>query len=182
MTGPMGVPPRLVGVWQRRSISLDGGPPAETADVIWVQTGGPFADLRIDRATGAPVACFAGTTRWEAPSLIWHHEIDLAPVGRADVGAISCRDGDLVETGEMEIDGAVVAYVEVWGRLPLGDGVVVVESERTETGMRVRVGAHQIVVDDRRPTGGAFTATYTRNGVVVLSVDTPALCGEAVAR
>ncbi len=72
-----------------------------------------------------------------------------------------------------QLDGAPVAYTEVWRRLPPAvTPAGPVEAERSEGRVRVRVGHHQITVDDRRPAGGTFTADYTVDGRVTLAVDT----------
>lgn len=199
----MSVPAAFVGAWQRRSIAFGDEPPGETLDVIWLQTGpGPFADIRIDRATGAPVACFAGTTTWTPPQLTWHHELDLAPIGRPDVGTVSWHGGDLVETGETVLDGETVAYTEVWHRLPPTGEVADHTTDAThdpddhaagpgplpapapapaptpaaeaERGEgRMRVRVgHHEIRVDDRRPGGPFTATYTVGGRVALAVDT----------
>ena len=65
----MTVPSEFVGTWVRRSISIDGSPPTEWEDVVWIQTHTYFADLRLPRPgadplPGAPTTpwAFSGTT------------------------------------------------------------------------------------------------------------------------
>jgi hypothetical protein len=165
----MTVPDEFVGAWRRRSIALDGGAPAETATVIWLQTHSAFADVRVDAASGAAVACFAGHTSWQPPQLHWRHDLDLAGQGRADIGTVAWRGHDLVESGETDVDGTVVPYVEVWRRLPGAAGEL--HTDESPERMRVVVGVYEMLLEDRRSSGGAFTARYFRNGEVVLSID-----------
>jgi hypothetical protein len=165
----MTVPNEFVGAWQRQSISLDGGAPVETATVIWLQTQSAFADARVDVDSGAGLACFAGHTSWEPPRLHWRHDLDLAGHGRADIGTVAWHGGDLVESGETDVDGAVVPYVEVWRRLPGATGQL--HFDESPEHVRVVVGPHEMIVEDRRASGGPFTARYFRHGDVVLAID-----------
>ena len=114
------LPDCFIGAWARVGLSIDGGPEEENADVLWLQSATWFADRRIDRATGRPVACFAGYTTWDPPTLRWHRLIDLNPEQCEDVGHVDWEDGDLIETGVFPFPGTggPVPYLERWRRLP----------------------------------------------------------------
>jgi hypothetical protein len=170
----MTVPDEFVGAWQRQSIELDGREPTETAAVIWLQTQSAFADLRLDVHSGAALACFAGHTSWQPPRLHWRHDLDLAGSAHADIGAVAWLGDDLVESGETDVDGAVVPYVEVWRRLPGAEGTL--HTDESPEHMHVVVGVHEMFVEDHRSTGGLFTACYSRRGNVVLAIDGEQAC------
>jgi hypothetical protein len=165
----MTVPPMFVGAWQRRSIAFDGGEPSEDATVIWVQGHSAFADVRVS-LDGVPLASFAGHTTWDPPALRWTHHIDLADgvPALADVGVVRWEGDDLIESGSTLVDGVVVPYVEVWRRLPGSDGVVVEENDATR--WRVVIGPHELLADDQRAAGGAFSACYRHDGAAVVQI------------
>jgi hypothetical protein len=164
------VPERFRGVWRRVSLAVDGEPPAEHADVVWVQTGRDFADIRVPHFGYGDIvtpACFAGTTRWDDPHLRWSHELDLDRDPRApgdpadaDVGHVRWDGADLIESGTLRRGDRTVAYVEVWRRLPGGDGVLLSRWSADRTRILVRAGDHAVTVADDRPSGGCFRACY----------------------
>jgi hypothetical protein len=177
------MPDELVGAWERVSVALDGGPPDEPADVVWVQGRSAFADLRVPRVgvgarveapdlpygTRSVARCFAGHAAYEAPNVRWHHTIDLAgePADEDDVGHVCWDAGDLVEEGTFLNDGVAVSYVEVWRKLPNGAGRVV---EITDAGfVHVEIGDHALTIEDTRDAGGAFVARYRRCGELALA-------------
>jgi hypothetical protein len=173
------MPDEFVGAWERVSVSLDGGPSADPARVVWLQGRSAFGDLRLPRdgadgadlpyGTGSVPRCFAGHTSFEPPNLRWSHTIDLAGelADKDDVGFVRWKDGDLVEEGTFLIDGIAVEYVEVWRRLPDCNGRVV---EITDTGfVHVEVGDHALTIDDKRDSGGSFLARYRCRGELSLS-------------
>jgi len=161
------IPERFQGAWRRVSLTVDGGPPIEPAEVVWVQTASAFADIRVPRMGFGdlhPAVSFAGTTRWDEPHLHWRHELDLDP-GRppdddGDVGHIRWDGGDLVESGTFGDDGLEVPYVEVWRRMPGSDGPTQHWVSPDGTHRFVRAGDHAITVADERPTGGTYRACY----------------------
>ncbi|MEY2437342.1 MAG: hypothetical protein QOF97_2178 [Acidimicrobiaceae bacterium] len=173
------MPVELVGAWERVSVSIDGSTPAAPATVVWLQGRSAFGDLRLPRdgvdapdlpyATASVARCFAGHATFEPPNMRWSHTIDLAGVlaDQDDVGHLRWHDGDLVEEGTFLIDGIAVPYVEVWRRLPDSTGRV---AEITDTGfVHVAVGDHSLTIDDKRASGGSFTARYQLRGERVLS-------------
>lgn len=159
------IPPRFHGAWRRVSVALDGGPPHEPAQVVWVQAGTAFADVRVplDGAVDAAVS-FAGTTRWEEPDLVWDHQLDLTGGSTEDRGTVWWTGGDLVERGSFLVDGELVPYVEVWRRLAGSTGPALSMVRADGHGLLVRAGDHGLTVTDDRPTG-AYRACYrSRDG------------------
>ena len=120
----MTVPAWITGAWVRTARSLDDGPPDECSDVIWLQVGPWFVDLRLPRPGREPSHPFdephAFSGRLEVVSregagarVAWHHDLDtLAPGvghdGDPDAADVVVRDGVLIESG--------TGYVEWWGR------------------------------------------------------------------
>ncbi len=163
----MTVPDELVGTWVRTSISLDGAPPDEWEDVVWVQTRSHFADLRLPRAgTVAPANAprspwaFSGTTESEPGRLRWIHSVDSHRPGSpdphaGDEGDVRWQDDDpgsgiLIETGSF----GATRYEEVWQRVEAsahGDPLVLEAPDGA--GRLVRVGDHSVVVAEHSSTG-----------------------------
>lgn len=179
------IPPEFHGVWQRASISLDGGPAVEPQHVIWVQAEAAFADLRVphvtreddrerDQLVDEPSA-FAGTTVWEPPCLVWHHELDRGPLASphpadedthggggdsGDRGEVTWQGGDLVETGVLERGDRALPYVEVWRRLTRPGEAALALATTDGGGRIVQVGDHAITLVDDRPTGSELRTAY----------------------
>jgi hypothetical protein len=160
------VPARFRGAWTRVSLAVDGAPPSEHADVVWLQTERDYADLRVPHLGYGDIVApmsFAGTTTWTDPFLRWGHHLDLDPgrgPGDADVGRVRWAGDDLVETGEFADGGRRVAYEEVWRRLPnAGGGAECLWSDE-RTCVTVRVGDHALTIADERAGGGHFRACY----------------------
>ena len=74
------------GAWRRAGRSIDGGPSVEPSDVLWLQVGTHFADLRLPRDGGAvsdvydrPQA-FSGVLHVDeaadSPIALWIHDLD----------------------------------------------------------------------------------------------------------
>jgi hypothetical protein len=177
------IPRRFQGAWRRVSIAVDGGPPGEACDVVWVQAASAFADIRVARPGYGdlhPPASFAGTTAWRHPHLSWRHDLDLdagrSGAGRSpedtgdtgdvgDVGRVSWDGDDLVEAGTFDDGGRPVPYVEVWRRMPRSDGPTHEWASPDGTHRFVRAGDHAITVADERAAGGTYRACYrTRHG------------------
>lgn len=152
-------PAALTGAWRRASIAIGGAPPTEPAQVVWIQVGDEYVDLRVPHDGGAEPASFAGTTTWQEPHLRWRHEIDLAPDPPEDVGALHWEGDELVETGTFERSGATVGYVERWRREPGGDGEVLALRRADGLGLLVQTGDHALAACDDRPGGGPYRAS-----------------------
>lgn len=120
----MTVPPWLTGPWVRTARTIDDGPPDECSDVVWLQVGPWFADLRLPRPGWVPAHAFdeahafSGRLEVRSPEgpgarVAWHHDLDsLDPrgeqTGGPDSAMVEERDGVLIESGE--------GYVEWWDR------------------------------------------------------------------
>ena len=120
----MTVPEWIMGPWVRTARSIDHGPPDECSDVVWLQVGPWFADLRIPRPGRAPAHAFDSTHAFSGrlevlgdeasgARVAWHHDLDTADPGDAhgsdpDTAVVVVRDGVLIEWG--------AGYVEWWDR------------------------------------------------------------------
>jgi hypothetical protein len=118
------VPPWLTGPWVRTARSIDDGPPDECSDVVWLQVGPWFADLRLPRPGCAGTHAFDTAHAFsgrlevigsEGPGLrvAWHHDLDSidpdgSHPGEPDSAVVQVRDGCLIESGP--------GYVEWWDR------------------------------------------------------------------
>lgn len=146
------IPARFWGAWTRADLVLDGVAQEETARVVWVQGPSRFADLRVARADGVPVACFAGTTSWDPAGrpggdgrLRWARAFDLRPAGAEDEGDVAWDGPDLLESGVFPFPGTdgPVPYVERWRRL--ADDAPI-QAWAADTGVAVQAGSHAVVV------------------------------------
>jgi hypothetical protein len=118
------VPPWVTGPWVRTARSIDCGPPDECSDVVWLQVGPWFADLRLPRPGRAAAHAFdtahAFSGRLEVlgaggpgARVAWHHDLDSldrdgSEPGDPDTADVEVRDGCLIECG--------AGYVEWWDR------------------------------------------------------------------
>jgi len=154
------IPAEFTGGWERISIAVDGGPSCEDMTVWWLQSVTKHADLRVPLAPGGEGMAFAGTTRWQAPSLTWLPDLEWIPSGELDTGAVSWDGDDLLEAGTTTVDGREVSYVERWRRMP--DSAAPLLAMSRPGGRLVRTGALALTIVDERDTGGTFTATARR--------------------
>ncbi len=165
---PIPLPAEYVGAWYRVDIAIDGGEPAETQTVWWLQASFAFADIRVPLAEGGDADSFAGHTTWEAPALTWDRHLDLHQHPVADTGTITWDSDDMLEDGVFGFAGSeeLVAYRERWRRLPDpgGSGYVAL---RNDTGRLVVVGNHAITIVDDRATGGSYRAVGWRRPSVL---------------
>jgi hypothetical protein len=143
-------------------LATDGGPLVERSDVLWLQVGWFFADLRAPRLPGDPEAgdldvaqAFSGRIDYQSPRVTWFHDLDTTarPAGHADTATVACRDGVLLERGD--------GYLERWRRKVGGMRAMVIQRENPGTGAPsariVRVGDHAVAVwDDPAPAGAAM--------------------------
>lgn len=77
-----------------------------------------------------PEEAFAGVTTWDARSetLRWHRSIDHSQRADQDLGRVEWHDGDLVEHGTADVEGARIDYTEIWRRRSQpGEAVVIAE-------------------------------------------------------
>jgi hypothetical protein len=153
-------PEWVSGAWRRVSIAIDGEAPIENADVVWLQAGDAYADLRIPRHDDVAAVSFAGETRWDEPRLRWAHHLDLAREESDDVGVLDLQGDDLVETGSTVADGREVEYVERWRRLSRSRPPYLALRREDGLAVVVQAGAHALTVADDRDTGGEYRACY----------------------
>jgi len=122
--GAVSVPEWLQGAWVRASRSIGDGPPAECSDVVWLQVGPWFADLRLPRPGRRArhpfdeAQAFSGRLAvlhrsGAAARVAWHHDLDslAGPDGHPgppDEATVTDRHGVLIESGD--------GYVEWWER------------------------------------------------------------------
>ena len=103
----MGLLP-YAGGWRRDGIQVADGPLRETQDVLWLQVGDDYADLRL--GPGADYA-FAGVTVVGAGKVTWTHVVETAGDGFEDTGDMVAIPGGFAERGSFR-DGR--PYLEVW--------------------------------------------------------------------
>jgi hypothetical protein len=153
------------GVWRRRSIAIDGGPPAKSARVLWLQATEAFADLRVPIDRAEPIEAFAGTTTWAAPRLTWHHTVDWnGGFAGYDCGDITWQEGALVERGLFTDGERTRVYEEIWDRVDDDVPCIVLGGRDAVV---VRVGAFSLAVRDDRARGGTFdvrSSAWTSTG------------------
>jgi hypothetical protein len=134
---------------------------------LWLQAGSAYADLRVPVVHDGEVVCFGGTTEWDGRRLTWRHLLDRTAWHGTDVGLVSWRGGDLVETGVLTVDGRRRQYEEVWRRIGVAgdDGMVVLAGEADDgrlTGLLVAVGGHAVALADHRPAGHFVAGSWRR--------------------
>lgn len=156
------IPAEFTGGWVRQGISIGDKPPGEDAVVWWLQAPTLHADLRVllvDSGvdTSAGLTSFAGTTTWDGSALTWTRLVDLEGFDGTDTGVASWDGADLLESGTFSSGNGLTRYTERWVRLPGSEGPLWA-CHRDEERL-VRAGNYAITIADRRPSGGAFTAT-----------------------
>jgi hypothetical protein len=103
----MGLLPHAGG-WRRDGIQIGDEPLRETQDVMWLQVGDDYADLRL--GPGADYA-FAGVTVVGDGKVTWTHVVETAGDGFEDTGDVVAIPGGFAERGSFR-DGR--PYLEVW--------------------------------------------------------------------
>ena len=153
------VPAELSGVWRRRDLVV-GDEPRDDADVLWLQAGDWYADVRIPHDDGGgAVEAFAGPSSWAPPHFTWFHDVDWLGSFPEDVGHLEPAGDDLIETGTFTIDGAEVPYRELWARSGPGTPHVALVAEGSfGRAVVVQVGPHRIALTDGRSVGAGVAA------------------------
>lgn len=138
---PAGVPAWLPGVWRRRARSLDGGRLEEPSDVLWLQVGEHFADVRVAGpgvgATPHPLdasQAFSGQVSHRQFVVTWVHDLDTTarPPGHRDTAEVAVEGDVLVERG--------VRYLEEWRRQHAPGPTAVLEARGSVPGeLRARI-------------------------------------------
>ena len=133
----------LQGGWRRQGRQLDGdsgatasGDAAEISDVLWIQAGAYFADVRVARPNAGPLSeldatqAFSGSVTCERRVVIWHHDLDTMgrPAGYEDRAEVEPHGCDrLCEWAP--------GYLELWRREGEPDaGTAVLEKHDRRTG------------------------------------------------
>jgi hypothetical protein len=96
------------GGWRRDGIAVGDGPLRESQDVLWLQVGDAYADMRLG---GERPWAFAGVTTVTSSRVTWTHVIETAPDGFEDTGEMVPIPGGFAERGTFS-DGT--PYLEVW--------------------------------------------------------------------
>jgi hypothetical protein len=97
----------LQGAWRREGRSLSDGPPAEVADVLWLQVGRNFCDLRtpFSQSEAANILdtpqAFSGTVQVDEGAISFHHDLDSLRRDPAhpDAGTVHRKEGVMFERG-----------------------------------------------------------------------------------
>ncbi|HWE65645.1 MAG TPA: hypothetical protein VG298_03285 [Acidimicrobiales bacterium] len=152
----------LQGAWRRDGRTIADGPAEEVADVLWLQVGRHFCDLRSPRPRSSsghlldqPQA-FSGTVSVAGGDISFHHDLDSLPRDPAhpDQGTVHRREDVMFERGP--------GFEERWimATLP-GDDVGLAElyslsGDRSELLARlIRIGPLVLAVWGGRSAGGA---------------------------
>jgi len=134
--------------------------PDDDDDVLWLQAGRWYADLRIPTIdTGGAVEAFAGPARWDAPLFTWDHHLDWLGTFPSDEGTFEDVGDELVERGSFVDGDRDVPYEERWERAAESANFLVARSTSAPgRGVLVEVGAYRLVLVDAREVGGEFSA------------------------
>src|SRR3954447_26151218 len=103
----MSLLPTVAG-WRRDGIAIGDGPLREDQDVLWLQVGDAYADMRLG---GDRPWAFAGTTTVAASRVTWTHVVETGPDSFEDTGQMVVIPGGFAERGVFA-DGT--PYLEVW--------------------------------------------------------------------
>jgi hypothetical protein len=152
----------IQGAWRRDGRAFDGGAWEEPTDVLWLQSGCHFCDLRTPLPSGMPTnildlpQAFSGTARVANGEISFHHDLDSLPRDPAhpDQGTVHRLGDAMYERGP--------GFEERWivASLP-GDENEVAElksaagSGRDVEARIVRVGPLALAIWGGRLPGGA---------------------------
>jgi len=97
----------LQGAWRREGRSLSDAPSVERAEVVWLQVGRHFCDLRTPYPQMDPThvldqpQAFSGTVRLDAGSISFHHDLDSLRRDPAhpDEGTVHRKGNVMIERG-----------------------------------------------------------------------------------
>lgn len=165
----------LDGAWVRNRRVVGEGEPSEPSEVLWLQAGPWFADLRVAKSAAVSAhaldhsQAFSGRLDMMHHSgndvvVTWHHDLDTVERGARgdDTASLSQCDGEMVESGE--------GYVEWWRRAdePYGARAFVLEHEACDAAGHVidarivRVGGVAIAVWSGQTRGGFSSTEHAR--------------------
>jgi hypothetical protein len=97
-----------VGGWRRDGIAVGDGPLRESEDVMWLQVGDDYADLRLGPEKRW---AFAGTTTVVGSRVTWTHVVETSGDNFEDAGEMVAIPGGFAERGNFH-DGQ--PYLELW--------------------------------------------------------------------
>lgn len=106
----------LDGIWRRGSLSLDGRTLPQDSQVTWAQLGPWFVDLRSPDDNSSRAAAFSGRIIWNPPRVRFLRDLDLDPAAPNDTAVLEIVEDEMMERGEVTIEGRTVRYVETWTR------------------------------------------------------------------
>src|ERR1700709_2122375 len=99
------------GGWRRDGIAVGDEPLRETQDVMWLQVGDEYADMRLGPDKGW---AFAGVTTVATSRVTWTHLVETEGDNFEDTGEMVAIPGGFAERGSFA-DGR--PYLEVWREL-----------------------------------------------------------------
>jgi hypothetical protein len=156
----------LQGAWRRDGRAFSDGTMQEVADVLWLQVGRFFCDLRTLQPTTAsshaldqPQA-FSGSVKIEGGAISFHHDLDSLPRHplNPDKGTVHRKDDLMFERGP--------GFEEIWRASSLpGDDTGVAELHPSDGGdgppmaRLLRIGWVALAVWGGDSPGGAQFAT-----------------------
>jgi hypothetical protein len=139
-------PDSLGGAWRRAGLALGDAPFDERTDVLWLQVGTFFADLRVPYEPADPELsvrddpqAFSGQVRYDPPRLTWTHDLDTMarPSGHKDSAVVERHGSMLFERGE--------GYIERWQRERPPENGTVLQLHDSSTGCPI---ARIVIVAD----------------------------------
>ncbi|HUC04882.1 MAG TPA: hypothetical protein VL961_05760 [Acidimicrobiales bacterium] len=141
----------IQGAWRREGRSLGRGPWAEVADVVWVQVGQHFCDVRHPPPGADPghaldaAQAFSGTLRLSGGAAVFEHDLDSLgrDAGQLDHSTLTLAGGTMMERGD--------GFEERWSPA-------------------VAPGAAGACIERRDGRSSAVTARIVRAGRVVVGV------------
>jgi hypothetical protein len=150
--------PDVQGAWRRDGRRLDGGPWEEVSDVLWLQAGRHFCDVRTARPGQVPTKgldlpqAFGGTIEVAGGDIAFHHDLDSLHRDPAhpDVSTVHRIGETMYERGP--------GFEERWVLASLPGDTSAVAEYRAGPEMLariVRVGALTLAVWGGRHPGGA---------------------------
>ena len=133
--------------FRREYMKIADLPPFENKDVLWLQTSGWYADIRI-LLDGGGFSSFGGCVTWQRPYLTFHHDLDLGSGFSEDVGRISLTSYGCIENGVFVKDDKETPFEEKWlcQASAVGSRVLLKKSRNRITGLEVQLGNHCIII------------------------------------
>lgn len=128
----------MQGAWRRqgRRLDVDSAETAEISDVLWIQAGRHFADVRVARRAAGVLSeldrtqAFSGSVTYDRPVVTWRHDLDTMgrPPGYEDRAEVEPHGRD-------RLCERAPGYMELWQReSDPGTRTVVLEKHDRRTG------------------------------------------------